>query len=70
MRKQKELVKLTEMRKLQNRLAFGQPEEEIIVGDSIKGLGMSTKIKNSVDGKISEYLKKNAHQPKKESSRK
>ena len=69
-RKQKELVKLTEMRKLQNRLAFGQPEEEIIVGDSIKGLGMSTKIKSSVDGKISEYLKKNAHQPKKESSRK
>jgi U4/U6 small nuclear ribonucleoprotein PRP31 len=60
-RKQKELVKLTEMRKLQNRIAFGQPEEEIIVGDSIKGLGMSTKVKSTVDGKISEYLKKNCH---------
>jgi U4/U6 small nuclear ribonucleoprotein PRP31 len=59
-RKQKELIKLTEMRKLQNRIAFGQPEEEIIVGDSIKGLGMSTKGKSAVDSRISDYLKKKA----------
>ncbi|KAI6105723.1 hypothetical protein F5141DRAFT_1189509 [Pisolithus sp. B1] len=39
-RKAKEAYAQTELRKLQNRMAFGQPEEEVGAFDQTKGLGM------------------------------
>ncbi|RKP18473.1 Nop domain-containing protein [Rozella allomycis CSF55] len=39
-RRQKETFAVTELRKLQNRVQFGVQEEEIIVGDTVKGLGL------------------------------
>ena len=57
-RKMKELLKVTEMRQLQNRVAFGQAEEEVIVGEEIKGLGMSTSKRSVVDSRLSDYIKK------------
>lgn len=39
-RKAKEAYAQTELRKLQNRMAFGEPEEEIGAFDQTKGLGM------------------------------
>lgn len=39
-RKAKEAVAVTELRKAQNRMAFGKPEAEVGYGDSTKGLGM------------------------------
>ncbi|KZT12895.1 Nop domain-containing protein [Laetiporus sulphureus 93-53] len=39
-RKAKEAYAQTELRKLQNRMAFGEPEEEIGAFDQSKGLGM------------------------------
>lgn len=39
-RRQKELVAMTQTRKLQNRLAFGQAETEVLVGSSVVGMGM------------------------------
>lgn len=38
-RRQKELYAQTQIRKMTNRLEFGRPEEEVIVGSSIVGLG-------------------------------
>lgn len=38
-RKQKELYAQTEVRKLANRVGFGEAEEEIVVGSSVVGLG-------------------------------
>ncbi|KAI8618914.1 hypothetical protein BC830DRAFT_1060949 [Chytriomyces sp. MP71] len=40
LRRQKEKMAATEAWKAQNRLKFGEAEEEIIVGDTIKGLGL------------------------------
>lgn len=57
-RKLKELYKVTEMRALQNRVAFGQPEEEVIVGEDVKGLGMSTGVRTVIDTRLSNYIKK------------
>lgn len=59
-RKMKELYKVTEMRALQNRVAFGQPEEEVIVGEEIKGLGMSSSARTVIDSRLSNYIKKSA----------
>lgn len=39
-RKAKEATAMTEMRKAQNRMAFGKEEKEVGYGDSTKGLGM------------------------------
>ena len=39
-RKAKEAYAQTELRKLQNRMAFGEPEEEVGAFDQTKGLGM------------------------------
>ena len=39
-RKAKEAYAQTEMRKLQNRMAFGEAEEEVGAFDQTKGLGM------------------------------
>lgn len=39
-RRQKELVTLTQARKLQNRVVFGQAETEVVVGSSVVGMGM------------------------------
>jgi U4/U6 small nuclear ribonucleoprotein PRP31 len=41
-RRAKEQNAMTEMRKLQNRLKFGEAEEEIGYGDETEGLGMLT----------------------------
>ncbi|KAF1810349.1 Prp31 C terminal domain-containing protein [Eremomyces bilateralis CBS 781.70] len=39
-RKAKEAVAMTELRKAQNRMAFGKEEKEVGYGDTTKGLGM------------------------------
>lgn len=39
-RKAKEAYAQTELRKLQNRMAFGEAEEEVGAFDQTKGLGM------------------------------
>ena len=39
-RKAKEATAMTEIRKAQNRMAFGQEEKEVGYGDSTKGMGM------------------------------
>jgi len=39
-RKAKEAYAMTELRKLQNRMEFGRPEEEAGAFDETKGLGM------------------------------
>jgi U4/U6 small nuclear ribonucleoprotein PRP31 len=39
-RKAKEATALTEIRKAQNRMAFGKEEKEVGYGDSVKGMGM------------------------------
>ncbi|KAF2266870.1 Nop domain-containing protein [Lojkania enalia] len=39
-RKAKEATAMTEIRKAQNRMAFGKEEKEVGYGDSVKGLGM------------------------------
>ncbi|KAJ3314623.1 AP-1 complex subunit mu-1 [Blyttiomyces sp. JEL0837] len=40
MRRQKERMAVTEAWKAQNRVKFGEAEEEVIVGDTVKGLGL------------------------------
>lgn len=62
-RKLKEQYAQTETRKLQNRVAFGQAEEEIVVGASVKGMGMlsggSGRVKlPPMDMKLREHVKK------------
>ncbi|KAI8066809.1 hypothetical protein BC940DRAFT_239600, partial [Gongronella butleri] len=42
-RRQKEAYAMTELRKAQNRMAFGEAEEEVGFGDESEGLGMTTK---------------------------
>lgn len=67
-RKLKEQVAMTHLGKLQNRMAFGEPEEQIIQGESVKGLGllkgissgMMNKTKIGVDIKQRERLKQKA----------
>ncbi|CAO2650660.1 Nn.00g019520.m01.CDS01 [Neocucurbitaria sp. VM-36] len=39
-RKAKEATAMTEIRKAQNRMAFGKEEKEVGYGDSVKGMGM------------------------------
>jgi U4/U6 small nuclear ribonucleoprotein PRP31 len=48
-RKAKEATAVTDLRKAQNRMAFGKEEEEVGFGDSTKGLGM---IGQKEDGRI------------------
>jgi U4/U6 small nuclear ribonucleoprotein PRP31 len=48
-RKAKEATAMTDLRKAQNRMAFGKEEAEVGFGDSIKGLGM---IGQENDGRI------------------
>ncbi|KAK5164857.1 U4/U6-U5 snRNP complex subunit prp31 [Saxophila tyrrhenica] len=48
-RKAKEATAMTDLRKAQNRMAFGKEEEEIGFGDSTKGMGM---IGQKEDGRI------------------
>jgi U4/U6 small nuclear ribonucleoprotein PRP31 len=48
-RKAKEATAVTDLRKAQNRMAFGKEEAEVGFGDSIKGLGM---IGQENDGRI------------------
>ncbi len=65
-RRMKELVAMTQARKLQNRVAFGQEEAEIIVGSSVVGMGMLSKTESGklrappVDNKAREVTKKHA----------
>jgi U4/U6 small nuclear ribonucleoprotein PRP31 len=42
-KKQKDKVATTELRKQQNRMVFGEQESEVSFGDDVVGLGMSTK---------------------------
>ncbi|ORX60259.1 Nop domain-containing protein [Hesseltinella vesiculosa] len=42
-RRQKEAYAMTELRKAQNRMAFGEAEVEVGFGDETEGLGMATK---------------------------
>lgn len=42
-RRQKELIVLTQARKLQNRVAFGEAETEVVIGSSVMGMGMLSK---------------------------
>ena len=48
-RKAKEATAMTDLRKAQNRMAFGKEEAEVGFGDSVKGLGM---IGQENDGRI------------------
>ncbi|KAI9891474.1 MAG: U4/U6-U5 snRNP complex subunit prp31 [Vezdaea aestivalis] len=48
-RKQKEATAMTDLRKAQNRMAFGNEEQEVGFGDETKGLGM---IGQGQDGRI------------------
>lgn len=61
-RKQKELLAMTKVRKLQNRVSFGEAEKETFVGDSVVGLGMlgsSGALRNpQIDNKAREAIKK------------
>jgi U4/U6 small nuclear ribonucleoprotein PRP31 len=62
-RKRKELFAQTEIRKLQNRMAFGEAEKEAVVGDSVKGLGLvgglSGKVRGpAMDNKVRNAIKK------------
>ncbi|KAF2731183.1 Nop domain-containing protein [Polyplosphaeria fusca] len=66
-RKAKEATAMTEIRKAQNRMAFGKEEKEVGYGDSVKGLGMigasdSGRIRaQQIDGRTRAKLsKKNA----------
>jgi U4/U6 small nuclear ribonucleoprotein PRP31 len=65
-RRQKELVALTQARKLQNRVAFGEAETEVVVGSSVMGMGMLSKANASTlrmapaDNKGREAIKKAA----------
>lgn len=65
-RRQKELVALTQTRKLQNRLAFGQAETEVMVGSSVVGMGMLSSGASSqlrlppIDNKSRDAAKKHA----------
>lgn len=67
-RKLKEQVSMTHLAKLQNRMAFGEPEEQVIQGESVKGLGLlkgtssgiMTKTKIGADIKQRERLKQRA----------
>ena len=66
-RKQKQLLAQTEVRRLQNKVAFGQPEKEIIVGDDIEGLGMlkeATKLIHIPNGQLRDSIKKAASKNK------
>jgi U4/U6 small nuclear ribonucleoprotein PRP31 len=66
-RKQKELLAMTKVRKLQNRVAFGtEAERETFVGDSVVGLGMLGSSSGGavrapqVDNRAREAIKKQA----------
>ncbi len=48
-RKAKEATAMTDLRKAQNRMAFGKEEEEVGFGDSTKGMGM---IGQKEDGRV------------------
>lgn len=61
-RKQKELYKTTEVRRLQNRVSFGQEEEEVIIGEDVVGLGISSRAR-TIDAKVSTYLRKMPSRP-------
>lgn len=57
-----ELTSMTEARKAANRIAFGEAESEVIVGESVRGLGMLGKNIRPVpmDSKLRERLKKHS----------
>lgn len=66
MRKLKEIYATTELRKQQNRLAFGVAEKESVVNDSVQGFGM---IGNAgvravgINNKLKESIKKSSKLP-------
>lgn len=62
-RKMKEIYAMTDVRKHQNKIAFGVEEKEIIVGDTVKGLGVMAGQSGRVRGlannnKLREFTKK------------
>jgi U4/U6 small nuclear ribonucleoprotein PRP31 len=60
-RRFKETFAMTEYRRLQNRIKFGTPEPEVIVGDTVKGLGMlknTGKLYLEQDTKLRKYVMK------------
>lgn len=61
-RRLKELTSMTEARRAANRIAFGEAESEVIVGESVRGLGMLGRSARPVpmDGKLRERLKRHA----------
>lgn len=65
-RKQKELLAMTKVRKLQNRVTFGEAEKETFVGDSVVGFGMLGGAAGAalrgpqIDNKAREAIKKQA----------
>ena len=66
-RKQKQLLATTEVRRLQNKVAFGKPELEVVVGDEIEGLGMLTeesKLQHTADHQLRDSIKKLANKNK------
>lgn len=65
-RQEKELYKQTKIRKMANRVTFGKPEEEIIVGSNVVGLGELSAASLTgglmrgpmLDNKLREHIKK------------
>ena len=65
-RQEKELYKQTKIRKMANRMTFGKPEEEIIVGSNVIGLGELSAASLTgglmrgpmLDNKLREHIKK------------
>lgn len=65
-RREKQIYAQTEMRKLQNRVEFGRPEEELVVSGTVKGMGMLKGVTSGlermpqVDTKVRELVKKHS----------
>jgi U4/U6 small nuclear ribonucleoprotein PRP31 len=56
-RRLKDRLAMTEARKAQNRMKFGEAEDEILVGDEVQGLGLiggeTGRIRQAMDSKKS-----------------
>ncbi len=62
-RKQKEAYAQTELRKLQNRMEFGKPEDETGVDDETVGLGMIGASSGRVRGETADARSKGGSSP-------
>jgi U4/U6 small nuclear ribonucleoprotein PRP31 len=62
-RKVKEAYATTELRKLQNRMVFGEAEEEVGAFDETKGLGMIGSTSGKIRASMGEAKSKGVHPP-------